>query len=293
MTINVRHLTDPTCPRSWASEPARRRLEWELGGSLEHVEVMGGMGRELGVAWSDTEAGAVAGRDTAAQLVADWIRVAGASGMPIDPRLWLEAPLRTSYPACMAVKAAAEQGDAAASRYLRAAREGVMCRRIRLDHTDALVATAREAGLDAERFRIDLSSHAIVERFGADLEEARSIPEELRATGAVATTEGRERVPFPSTVFVSESGERHAVWGLAPYERLREAAIAAGARPERSEPPGPVAAVEHFGRLATREVEELCDRPGPVVRAELWSAAREWRLQASRAFTDWLWEPAR
>jgi putative protein-disulfide isomerase len=33
-----------------------------------------------------------------------------ASGMPVDARMWLDAPPRSSYPACHAVKAAAEQG---------------------------------------------------------------------------------------------------------------------------------------------------------------------------------------
>ncbi len=32
-----------------------------------------------------------------------------ASGIPVDPRLWLEGPPSSPYPACIAVKAAAEQ----------------------------------------------------------------------------------------------------------------------------------------------------------------------------------------
>ena len=94
--------------------------------------------------------------------------------MPIDPRLWTEGPIRSTYPACMAVKAAAEQGADAAARYLRALREGLMCMRRKLDAPEALVEEARAAGLDVQRFRIDLGSHAIVEAFGADLDEPRA-----------------------------------------------------------------------------------------------------------------------
>jgi hypothetical protein len=36
--------------------------------------------------------------------------------MPRDTRLWSEATISSSYPACMGVKAAAEQGDEAAGR---------------------------------------------------------------------------------------------------------------------------------------------------------------------------------
>ena len=35
--------------------------------------------------------------------------------MPCDPLLWREGPLRSTYPACLAVKAAGEQAD----KYLR------------------------------------------------------------------------------------------------------------------------------------------------------------------------------
>ena len=68
--------------------------------------------------------------------------------MPVDPRLWTEGPIRSTYPACMAVKAAAEQGPEAAGRYLRALREGLLCFRRKLDAKEALVEEARGAGLD-------------------------------------------------------------------------------------------------------------------------------------------------
>ena len=75
-----------------------------------------------------------------------WLDASDRSGMPVDPRLWREAPIASSYPACMAVKAAAEQGPEAAGRYLRALREGLMCFRRKLDTREALVEEARAAG---------------------------------------------------------------------------------------------------------------------------------------------------
>ena len=106
--------------------------------------------------------------------------------MPVDPRLWSEGPIRSTYPACMAVKAAAEQGADAAARYLRALREGLMCFRRKLDAPEALVEEARAAGLDVARFRIDLGSNAIVEAFGARPRDAHArslrsaLPAQLR-----------------------------------------------------------------------------------------------------------------
>ena len=108
------------------------------------------------------------------RLVIEWLDAAERSGMPVDPRAWnTPGAIGSTFPACMAFKAAAEQGPEAAERYLRALREGIMCRRRKLDGLEALVEEARAAGLDAERFRVDVGSHAIVEAFGADLEETR------------------------------------------------------------------------------------------------------------------------
>jgi hypothetical protein len=58
---------------------------------------------------------------------------------------------------------------------MRALREGIFCFKRKLDTVEALVETARAVGLDAARFRSALESNAIVEAFGADLEETRSL----------------------------------------------------------------------------------------------------------------------
>ena len=93
--------------------------------------------------------------------------------MPTDPRLWLRNPIASSHPACQAVKAATEQGSEAGYAYLRRVREGLMVERRKLDHAEALVGEAGPAGLDVDRFRIDLDSNATIEAFAADLEEVR------------------------------------------------------------------------------------------------------------------------
>ncbi len=122
-----------------------------------------------------------AGIRAADKLVADSLAAAAASGTPVDARLWLEHP--PSYPTCLAVKSAAEQGDPGP--YLRRLREGVMCRRRKLDTTEALVEEARLVpGLELERFRIDLGSHAILEAFGADLNSAASVALQHLAPGS-------------------------------------------------------------------------------------------------------------
>jgi predicted DsbA family dithiol-disulfide isomerase len=278
VAVQARYFTDPACPWSWAAEPAVRRLMQEFGESVSWSWLMVGLAREIP---QDT-------RGTALH----WLGVADRSGMPIDPLLWKESPIRSTYPACMAAKAAAEQGEAAATRYLRALREGLMCLRRKLDTTEAFVEVAREARLDVERFRVDLGSHAIVEAFGADLEEARAVPEEARAADAVADVEGGERVSIPCAVFVGEDGARRWWFGPTPYDELREVAMAAGADPGGQERPPVMNALRSFGRMATLEVQEVCGLPGPRAHAELWRLASEWQVRPVPALTGYLWEPA-
>ena len=260
MPVRIRYYTDPACAASWAAEPRLRSLLVEFGGDMQITYVMGGLAREY--------AGDLS------RLVIEWLDAAERSRMPFDPRIWHEAPLRSTYPACMAVKAAAEQGTDAAGRYLRALREGIMCRRRRLDAVEALVDEARRAGLDTQRFRIDLESHAIVEAFGADLEERRS-----------------KDLGLPSILFMGEGADEWREAGHA-YEDWRTAALAAGAHPSGEARPDVLGALTRFGRMATPEIEAVCDLPGPRASAELWRLATEWRVKPTRFLTGELWELA-
>ena len=264
---------------SWAAEPGVRALVVEFGDELEWTFVMGGLAREL----------------PAGGLVRPWLEAAGESGMPTDPRAWFEGPIASTYPACMAVKAAQEQGHAAGLRYLRARREGIIALRRKLDTTEALVEEARGAGLDVERFRVGLSSHAIVEAFGRDLDEARDLPGSLAEARAARCSQpmGVERVPLPTFRFASE-GRDEPIWvfGSTTHGALREAAVSAGARPAGASRPGVMEALERFGRMALPEVAAVCDLPPLRAGAELAELALEWRVRPVPVLSDRLWERA-
>jgi putative protein-disulfide isomerase len=245
---------------------------WDFGESLSFTWVMGGLARDY-----------TSPRGVHDWLIRHWLEVASEARMPIDPLLWKEGPIASTYPACMAVKAAQEQAGDGGYRYLRTLREGLLCFRRKLDTTESLVEAAREAGLDVERFRIDLASNAILEAFGYDLEAAREVAEGV----------SEERLPLPSAVFVSEDGSvERGVYGKAGYEELRDAAVAAGAEVARDDRPSVADALARYGRMATREVEAVCGLPEPRAQAELWRLATEWEVKPIRVLTGWLWELA-
>ena len=55
----------------------------EFGDDLSITYVMGGLARTF---------------DDPAGMIVAWLDAADRSGMPVDPRLWTEAPLTSSYP---------------------------------------------------------------------------------------------------------------------------------------------------------------------------------------------------
>jgi putative protein-disulfide isomerase len=266
--VHVTYYTDPACPWSWAAEPGLRRLQAEFGDTLAITYVMGGLAREF---------------RKPLETMRHVLDAAEASGMPVDPRVWLDAPPRSSYPASLAVKAAAEQRLDAP--YLRIVREGIMAGRRALDTPDALTDAARRVpGLDVDRFAIDLRSNAITEAFGADIERARAAAPDTH-------TEERRRVPFPSFEFRGDDGAVHGVYDSGDVGALRTAALAAGAG-ANGDLPGVEDALRRFGRMATPEVAAVCDLPGPRAAAELWRLASEWRVRPDRVLTGELWAAA-
>lgn len=262
VVVPVHYFTDPACPMSWGNEPNVRRLTVEFGDSLDWTLVMGGLTRDA----KGHEKGALV----------RWVEDADEIEMPLDPLLWKESPISSTYPACIAVKAAGEQGVETQVRFLRVLREGLMCFRRKLDSLEPFVEEARRAGLDVERFRVDATSHAMVEAFGADLELTRQVPE---------GSPRADRVPFPTL----RIGERW-FFGRAAYDELAAAAEAAGA----SRASGALsldAAFQRYERLAPKEAEVLCGLAGPLAHAELWRRATEWLVRPLRVGAGgWLFE---
>lgn len=264
--VHTLYYTDPICPWSWAFEPTFRRLLWEFGAAIEVSYVMCGMRREL---------------DQPQQLALQALEASAQSGMPVDARMWLEDPPASSHPACIAVKAAAEQG--VAGTYLRRLREGIFCRRRKLDSAEVLIDEARAVpGLDLQRFRIDLRSHATLEAFAADLERAKAVPSEQHA-------EGSGRVKLPSLEFQGADGTVHGSYGHTDYPSLRRAALAAGAAPSSTSLPAVQEALGRLGSMATAEVAAICQLPGPQAPAELWRLAIAWRARPERVLGGELW----
>src|SRR3954471_22193653 len=191
---DVTIFTDPYSPWAWAAEPHLRRLEVEFGAQARPSFVIVGLHRQI----SDPAALALASVDASA-----------ASGMPVDPRVFLRDPPSSTHPAGLALHAVAEQADVGA--YLRRLQESIFLEGRRMDSAPALLDAAREVGgLNLDRLRIDFGSAAVMEAFAADLERGAALP------GA----------GLPSLEV-----DGRGVYGWAAYEEWRALLVSAGYSP--------------------------------------------------------------
>ena len=253
----------------------------EFGEELEITYVMGGLAREFEADLSP--------------LVIAWLDHAAESGMPLDPRVWARDGVRSTYPACIAFRAAAEQGPAPAERYLRVLREGFMCHGRKLDGPEALATEARRAGLDVaalpHRPGVERDPGGVRERpRGVAHDPGRRAPGRARRRGQHGSSV--ERLAFPALRFLGGGGEEHWVGGDHSYEEWRDAATAAGATPNAEPHPDVAAALRRFESMATAELEAVCDLPGPRAGAEVWRLASEWRVRRVPVLGGELWELA-
>jgi predicted DsbA family dithiol-disulfide isomerase len=195
-------------------EPQWRRVRSEFGDRMRWRYRMGGMIAD----WS-SYSDPLNDVSVPAQMGPRWMEVGRTVGVPIDPSIWEEDPPASSYPACVAVKAAERQGREQGERYLRRVREAVMCGRRNIARREVLVEVARELeresrddaiSFDAEALVRDIDSGAALELFRDDLRDAS-----YRQIGR-----------FPTMIFrAPESGEGVMVVGYRPYTLLRAALV--------------------------------------------------------------------
>ena len=162
--IEVTYFTDPLCSWGWAFEAVWRRLRYELADRISWRYVLGGMIPD----WQ-TFNDPLHSVHRPAQMGPSWYEVRHLTGMPIDEMIWIQDPPASSYPACVAVKAAGLQGAAVEEVYLRRLREGVMLERRNIARREVLVELFAEVsvggGGDGGRFRRDIVGDEALEAF--------------------------------------------------------------------------------------------------------------------------------
>src|SRR3990172_7445639 len=111
--VDVVHFADPWCFWSWGLEPILRRLKEVYGDQIKVEYRMGGITDDIGQWRKDYDVA----EDEALRT---WVRdSASLPRVPTHPDFYLRTKVETTWPACVAVKAAQMQSEELAERFLR------------------------------------------------------------------------------------------------------------------------------------------------------------------------------
>lgn len=199
--VKIIYYTDPICSSCWGIEPQLRKLKLEYGDNFEIDYRMGGLLPD----WSYNSGGISKPSDVAHH----WDEASLHYEMPIDGNVWLEDPLDSSYPSCIAMKAAQIQSREKAVKFMRVLREKLYLEKKNIAKWENIAEAAKIANLDVEKLKKDYEGDA-GKLFRDDLNLAKT----LGVRG------------FPTLFFADENNNQLTVYGSKPYSLYENALLA-------------------------------------------------------------------
>jgi putative protein-disulfide isomerase len=141
-TATLYYIHDPMCSWCWGFRPTWQALQARLPEDLAVEYVLGGLAPDSDEPMSDEMRG---------YLQQTWRKIRDRLGVEFNFDFWEQCrPRRSTYPACRAVIAAAEQG--AGKPMIEAVQRAYYTRAMNPSDEDTLITLAGELGLDEERF---------------------------------------------------------------------------------------------------------------------------------------------
>lgn len=263
--LEILYFTDPFCSWCWASEPQLYRLRERYRGQLTVRNVMGGLVEDMARFYD-----AVNQIGSTAQVAPHWREVCERTGQPIDERVMedIDDPHWSTWPACIAVKAAQLQGDEIGDKYLRRLRRAIMTERVNVSERDAQLRLAEDvAGLNVDQLQEALDNGAVMQAFVAD----RRLMLEYGATG------------FPTLLFLNHEGPDGPTGMLVngyrsseTYDQVVER-VAPGLQAQTPRPIPEMLA--EYGPMTTRELAEVVGKDAQALAAELSETMQELGLR--------------
>ncbi len=163
--IRIDYYTDPLCSWCWAAEPMLDEIKAFYAGRIELRYKLLPLFEDVREVMSDP---------CRLWTIADRYRIVSKkTGVPISNAVWDKDPPHSAWPACEAIKAAQQQGDEAAERFIKLLRIGVMRDGQNIARRAVQGDLARQAGLNVALFEVDLTDPKRKAEILADMEDAR------------------------------------------------------------------------------------------------------------------------
>lgn len=173
-TRTLYYVHDPMCSWCWAFVPTWEQIQRELPNDIEVVYLLGGLAPDSDLPMPEQMKLTIAGYW---QTIQDRV-----PGTQFNYDFWTQCqPRRSTYPSCRAVlaaKAQAKDSDEAKvleQAIIKAIQEGYYLNARNPSDFDTLIAFAKEIGLDAKRFELELNSESTIEKLKEEIQLSRSI----------------------------------------------------------------------------------------------------------------------
>ena len=234
--VKIIYYTDPICSSCWGIEPQLRKLKLEYSEYFEIDYKMGGLLPD----WSYNSGGISKPSDVAHH----WDEASLHYQMPIDGNVWLEDPLSSSYPSCIAMKAAQIQSKEKAVLFMRILREKLYLEKKNIAKWENIAEAAKIANLDIEKLKNDYDGDA-KKLFQEDLNLAKT----LGVRG------------FPTLFFADKNNNQLTVYGSKPYAYYENALLALypEAKKKTFKNDNPLSLFEIYPTLAPKEYAVILD----------------------------------
>lgn len=210
-TRTLYYVHDPMCSWCWAFVPTWEQIQRELPNDIEVVYLLGGLAPDSDLPMPEQMKLTIAGYW---QTIQDRV-----PGTQFNYDFWTQCqPRRSTYPSCrgvLAAKAQAKDSDEAKvleQAIIKAIQEGYYLNARNPSDFDTLIAFAREIGLDAKRFELELNSESTIEKLKEEIQLSRSIgaqgfPSLILNSNKLAEADG-----------VKAKNVKSAQWQNVPYD---------------------------------------------------------------------------
>lgn len=165
-TVELIYVHDPMCSWCWGYQPILPEVISAVVNEVPVRRLLGGLAPDSDVPMPAAQQQAIQGY---------WRRIEQELGRPFNYDFWkLNTPRRSTYPACRAVLAAAEQQAEVAM--IDAIQQAYYQRAMNPSNLEVLCQLAAELGLDEAQFRESISSQKVVDKFSEELLEVQRLP---------------------------------------------------------------------------------------------------------------------
>lgn len=272
--------TDPYCTWCWGSEPVLRKIQEVYGDQVRLIYKMGGLVKHTSKFKDPLNN--IGGPDIHRQIAEHWRQAAQRHGMPVDADIFIDLKneFRSTWPACIAFKAAELAQPELAGRYLRRLREAAAAEHMAINRLEVQADLAEEVGLDRERFLEEISNDNAEWAFRADLAEC----EANHITG------------FPAYEIHVPGGEEMAMFGYYNFAAIdstfqRLAGDRLKPREIVADDESIVGFARKYGKVAPREVSEVFSLKMSEARERLDRLVSEGKLSKQQAGSGWFYLP--